>query len=100
MPRPIPLVDPVTSATRPLSGLPWRVDESGAGLDEAGMFHHHGTLVNLVDQDAAQRVDVAVPGLLLDRAPDIVVAGLPAPADAIGAEVDVLGVVLAIEPRR
>src|SRR5262245_51309724 len=65
MPRPMPLVDPVTIATRPLSGLPWTADDSGAGLDESGMFHHHGAFVNLVDQDAAQRVDVAVPRLLV-----------------------------------
>src|SRR5574338_1372989 len=104
MPRPIPLVEPVTTATRPPSGLFRPADAMSADWDDSGMLDHRRAfvdliLVDLMDEDASQRIDLAIPGLLLDRAPHVVVAGLPAPADAIGTEIDVLGVVLAIEPR-
>src|SRR5260221_2890934 len=53
-----------------------------------------------VDQRALQRIDVADPGLLGDDPLGMLVARLPAAADAGAREIDVLGVVLAVEPRR
>src|SRR5688572_30925371 len=95
MPRPMPLVDPVTSATRPASD---RLRSSGSCAVPmspccgSSMFHHRCFIVDVMDQDAAQHIHLAVPGLPVDGAPGIVVAGFPPRADALGAEVDVLGV--------
>src|SRR5688572_11618086 len=91
MPRPMPLVDPVISATRPASGLV-RCGSS--------MFHRLRFIVHVMNEHAAQGIDIAVPGLPVDHAPDIVVAGLPPRADAFGAEIDVLGVIVEVEARR
>src|SRR5258708_31282182 len=53
-----------------------------------------------VRQHALQRIDVADRGLVGDDPLGMLVAGLPAAADAGAGEIDVLGVVLAVEPRR
>ena len=56
--------------------------------------------LQFVDHDALQHVDVALPRLFRQHALAMLVSGLPAGADACAGEVDVLGVVLAVEPRR
>src|SRR5436190_7844433 len=53
-----------------------------------------------VQDDARERVDLVLPRRLIECAHGLGVAGLPAHADAGGAEVDVLGVVLVFELRR
>src|SRR5689334_10398488 len=80
MPRPMPLVEPVITAARPASGLP-RPAASGVDFEESGMLDHPGAFVDLMDEDATQGIDLAVPGFLFDGAADIVVTCLPAPAD-------------------
>ena len=50
--------------------------------------------------DALQHVDLALPRLLGEHAPRVVQPGLPAVPDAGAGEVDVLGVILAVEARR
>ena len=50
-------------------------------------------------QDKAfERIDVTVPRFPLQRVASVRVARLPAPSDSRRAEVDVLGVVLAVDP--
>ena len=60
---------------------------------------HHHSGPGLVQDEALDRVEVARPGSQLEHPVRVGIAGLPAAADAGGAEVDVLGVVLAIEGR-
>src|SRR5476649_1399836 len=53
-----------------------------------------------VDRHTLDRVDLLQPRAPFDETQRVVMAGLPALADAVGAEVDVLGVILAAEARR
>src|SRR4051794_29455074 len=64
---------------------------SGSRHDRAGS--------GLVQDEALDWVEVARPGLELEHPASVRVAGFAAPADTVGAEVDVLGVVLAFERR-
>src|SRR6185369_5049400 len=52
-----------------------------------------------VDDDALRRIDRPFPRRALQDPPGIRVAGLPAGADAVRREIDVLGVILAVERR-
>src|SRR6266545_7419885 len=54
----------------------------------------------LVQDDAFERIAIVLPGLARERPHGVGVAGLPAAADAGRCEVDILGVVLVVEPRR
>src|SRR5512134_3157548 len=81
MPRPMPLVDPVTSAMRPVSGRTLLIGLAVAAAAEccaSNMLALHRAFAHLVDEDTAQRIDLALPRLLIDHAPHVVVAGLPA----------------------
>src|SRR6516162_1421701 len=54
----------------------------------------------LVDDDAGQRVDVTLPRLFGEHPPRMLVTGPPTGCDAGSREVDILSMVLAVEPRR
>src|SRR6516162_6712913 len=54
----------------------------------------------LVDDDAGQRVDVALPRLFGDDPPRLLVTGPPTGGDAGPREIDILGMILAVQPRR
>ena len=54
----------------------------------------------LVDHDARQRVNSAFPGPGRESLAGMIVASLPAALDARTREVDVLGVIFAVEPGR
>src|SRR3954469_4674197 len=51
----------------------------------------------LVEDESLDRVELARPGGKLEHPAGVRVAGLATPADAVGTEVDVLGVVLAFQ---
>src|SRR4029450_8313682 len=57
-------------------------------------------LGGFVNHHACQHVDGALPWLFGKRLACLVVARLPAPPDPGARKVDILGVVLAVEPRR
>src|SRR5882672_5277990 len=61
--------------------------------------HFQGRYV-IVQQDAFERIDLALPWATRDRVLSIGVTGGPAFADAVRCEVDVLGVIFAIKSRR
>src|SRR5262249_25579020 len=54
----------------------------------------------LVKDHTFQRIELALPGGLIERAHGLSVAGLPTHADAGGTKIDVLGVVFVLELRR
>src|SRR5262245_4328427 len=63
-----------------------------------GSLQHPG--VGLVQDHPIEWIELAIPRRLLEHARGLGVARLPALADAGGAEVDVLGVILVLKLRR
>src|SRR3981189_1862819 len=87
-------------ATRPRAWSRWTSSRrASSGRQEVRVYPALIVIhqVGLMDDHARQCVDRAFPRLVFEDLPRMVMAGLPASFDAGAREVDVLGVVLAIE---